>query len=116
DGFCGFILLGPILLSSHVTAIAAVSFGAGKMKTVVYVTISIIIWTATLAVLAYFGMDLLGLEEVQYLDKYLKLIKGHKRRFFIYSGKNTFSSLMIPTVSISTPSTSEVFTPGPSSP
>lgn len=70
-GFYGFILLGPILLSSHVTAIAAVSFGASKMKTVVYVTASIMIWTVTLAVLAYFGMDLLGLEDVQFLNGYL---------------------------------------------
>lgn len=70
-GFYGFILLGPILLSSHVTAIAAVSFGAPKMKTIVYVTASIIIWTVILAVLAYIGMDLLGLEDVQLLKKYL---------------------------------------------
>lgn len=62
-GFHGFVLLGPILLSSHVSAIAAVSFGATKTKTVVYVTLSVILWTLPLAILAYFGVDFLGIDE-----------------------------------------------------
>lgn len=70
-GFYGFVLFGPILLSSHVAAIAAVSFGATKTKTVLYITLSLIIWTVQLAILAYFGMDLLGLEDVRFLDRFL---------------------------------------------
>ncbi|MCD2137422.1 small multi-drug export protein [Salinicoccus halitifaciens] len=70
-GFYGFVFLGPILLSSHVAAIAAVSFGATKTKTVAYVTLSLILWTLPLAILAHYGTDLLGLEDMQFLQSYL---------------------------------------------
>lgn len=70
-GFHGFVLLGPILLSSHVSAIAAVSFGATRVKTIAYVTLSLIIWTLPLAILANYGVDFLGLEDMQFLRRYL---------------------------------------------
>ncbi|CAM4281091.1 small multi-drug export protein [Lacicoccus alkaliphilus] len=70
-GFHGFVLLGPILLSSHVSAIAAVSFGATRAKTIAYVTLSLIIWTLPLAILANYGVDFLGLEDMQFLRRYL---------------------------------------------
>lgn len=70
-GFHGFIFLGPFLLSSHITIIAAVAFGATKTRAVVYVTLSMIGWSVLLSSLAYFGMDFLGLEDVQFLQQYL---------------------------------------------
>lgn len=70
-GFYGFILFGPVIIGTHISAIAAISFGATKTNTMVYITLSMLAWTIVLSALAYFGVDFLGLEDMQFLQQYL---------------------------------------------
>lgn len=70
-GFYGFILLGPVVIGTHISAIAAISFGASKTKSMFYITLSMLAWSVALSVLAYYGVDFLNLEDMQFLQEYL---------------------------------------------
>lgn len=70
-GFYGFILAGPTLIGTHLSAIAALSFGASKTKTMTYITLSMIVWAVALSILANYGIDFLNLEDMQFLQEYL---------------------------------------------
>lgn len=70
-GFYGFILLGPVVIGTHISAIAAISFGATKTKSMVYITLSMLVWSVALSVLAHYGVDFLNLEDMQFLQEYL---------------------------------------------
>lgn len=62
-GLPGLAMFGPLLVGSHLTALASMSFGGAKKSTFLWVSASIIIWSIVFTVLLYFGIDLLGLKD-----------------------------------------------------
>jgi len=62
-GLPGLALFGPLLVGSHLTALASMSFGGAKKSTFFWVSASIIIWSIVFTILLYFGIDFLGLED-----------------------------------------------------
>jgi Ca2+/H+ antiporter, TMEM165/GDT1 family len=62
-GLPGLAMFGPLLVGSHLTALASMSFGGAKKSTFLWVSASIIIWSIVFTVLLYFGIDFLGLED-----------------------------------------------------
>ncbi|TCT23406.1 putative small multi-drug export protein [Melghiribacillus thermohalophilus] len=62
-GLPGLALLGPLVVGSHLTALASMSFGGAKKKTFVWITASITLWSITFTVLLYNGVDFLGLKD-----------------------------------------------------
>ncbi|MFP7298302.1 small multi-drug export protein [Neobacillus niacini] len=61
-GLPGLAMFGPLLVGSHLTALASMSFGGAKKSTFLWISVSIIIWSIVFTVLLYFGIDFLGLE------------------------------------------------------
>ncbi|MFC5465023.1 small multi-drug export protein [Lederbergia graminis] len=62
-GLPGLAMLGPLLVGSHLTAIASMSFGGNKKRTFAWVSASITIWSIVFTVLLLSGVDLMGLED-----------------------------------------------------
>ncbi|WP_228550223.1 small multi-drug export protein [Salinibacillus xinjiangensis] len=62
-GLPGLAILGPLIVGSHLTAMASMTFGGTKMKTFYWVSASITIWSIVFTVLLYYGVDFLGLED-----------------------------------------------------
>lgn len=62
-GLPGLALLGPLLVGSHLTALASMSFGGSKKGTFLWVSASITVWSIVFTVLLFLGIDFLGLKD-----------------------------------------------------
>lgn len=62
-GLPGLAMLGPLLVGSHLTALASMSFGGTKKTTFLWMSASITIWSIVFTVLIFLGVDFLGLED-----------------------------------------------------
>lgn len=56
-GMPGLALLGPILIGTHIAAFIGLLFGASKMNTTIWMTISIALWTLILGIATTMGFD-----------------------------------------------------------
>ncbi len=56
-GLPGLALISPILIGSHLGAILAMGFGGTKKLVLLWMTISIVLWTLITGIAAYFGFD-----------------------------------------------------------
>lgn len=56
-GLPGMILLGPILIGTHVAAFIALVLGGSKQQTTIWSTISIVAWAILFAVVTALGFD-----------------------------------------------------------
>jgi Ca2+/H+ antiporter, TMEM165/GDT1 family len=61
-GLPGLAMLGPLLVGSHLTALASMTFGGTKKATFAWVSTSITVWSIVFTVLLFLGVDFLGLE------------------------------------------------------
>lgn len=57
-GLPGMSLLGPLLIGSHIAVFIAILFGAKKAGAMVWMTVSLAIWTIALTVASVYGFDL----------------------------------------------------------
>lgn len=62
-GLPGLAMLGPLLVGSHLTALASMSFGGTKRTTLLWMSASITTWSIVFTVLIFLGVDFLGLED-----------------------------------------------------
>lgn len=62
-GLPGLAMLGPLLVGSHLTALASMSFGGTRKKTFLWMSASITTWSIVFTVLLFLGVDFLGLED-----------------------------------------------------
>lgn len=62
-GLPGLAMLGPLLVGSHLTALASMSFGGTKKKTFLWMSASITSWSIVFTILLFYGVDFLGLED-----------------------------------------------------
>lgn len=58
-GLPGLSLLGPLLIGSHIAVFIGLLLGAKKQTTLLWMAISLILWTVVITILSYFGIDLL---------------------------------------------------------
>lgn len=56
-GMPGLALLGPILIGTHIAAFVGLLFGASKMNTTIWLTISIALWTMIFGSATIMGVD-----------------------------------------------------------
>ncbi|WP_277587020.1 small multi-drug export protein [Psychrobacillus antarcticus] len=56
-GLPGMLMLGPILIGTHVAAFIAMTLGASKVKTMLWSTISISAWAIIFGVVTSLGFD-----------------------------------------------------------
>lgn len=56
-GLPGMLMLGPILIGTHVAAFIGMALGASKVKTMLWSTISISAWAIIFGVVTSFGFD-----------------------------------------------------------
>ena len=56
-GMPGLALLGPILIGTHIAAFIGLLFGAGKVNTTIWMTISIALWTLVFGIATAMGFD-----------------------------------------------------------
>ncbi len=56
-GLPGLIMLGPILIGSHITAFIGMTLGATKQKTLIWSTFSIGAWSLALGISTALGFD-----------------------------------------------------------
>ena len=56
-GMPGLAMLGPILVGTHIAAFIGLLFGATKLNTTIWMTISIAVWTLTFGILTAMGFD-----------------------------------------------------------
>ncbi|WP_432353039.1 small multi-drug export protein [Sporosarcina sp. A2] len=54
-GVAGLSLAGPILIGTHIAAFFALLFGASKRKTILWMTVSIALWSIIFGVLTAMG-------------------------------------------------------------
>lgn len=59
-GLPGLALIGTAFVGSHLASFLGISFGGSKKSTLFWMTISLLLWGSLMAVLAYFGSDLLS--------------------------------------------------------
>lgn len=59
-GMPGLALLGPLLIGSHIAVFIGILFGAKKSWALLWMTISLALWTALITVLSMYGIDLIG--------------------------------------------------------
>lgn len=57
-GMPGLALLGPILIGTHIAAFIGLLFGASKVNTTIWMTISIALWTLVFGIATAMGFDL----------------------------------------------------------
>ena len=62
-GLPGLAMLGPLLVGSHLTALASMSLGGSKQGTFLWVSASITVWSIVFTVLLFLGVDFLGLQD-----------------------------------------------------
>jgi len=67
-GLPGLAMIGPLLVGSHLTALASMTFGGTKQKTFIWVSISITTWSIVFTVLLFLGIDFLGLEDRGFIN------------------------------------------------
>lgn len=58
-GLPGLSLLGPLLIGSHIAVFIGLLFGAKKQMTLLWMTISLILWTIVITILSFLGIDFL---------------------------------------------------------
>ncbi|MEK3734174.1 small multi-drug export protein [Paenibacillus sp. FSL M8-0334] len=58
-GLPGLSLLGPLLIGSHIAVFIGLVFGAKKHVTLLWMTVSLVIWTVIITLLSVFGIDLI---------------------------------------------------------
>lgn len=58
-GLPGLSLLGPLLIGSHVAVLIGLVFGAKKHLILLWMTISLVIWTVIITVLSVYSIDLI---------------------------------------------------------
>lgn len=58
-GLPGLSLLGPLLIGSHIAVFIGLLFGAKKHTTLMWITISLVLWTLVITILSYYGIDFL---------------------------------------------------------
>lgn len=56
-GMPGLALLGPFLIGTHIAAFIGLLFGASKVNTTIWMTISIALWTLILGIATAMGFD-----------------------------------------------------------
>ncbi|GIN98619.1 hypothetical protein J6TS1_44890 [Siminovitchia terrae] len=56
-GLPGLALLGPILIGIHIAAFIGLTLGAAKNWTLLWTTISLLIWSIVFGVTAYYGVE-----------------------------------------------------------
>jgi len=56
-GMPGLALLGPLLIGTHIAAFIGLLFGASKVNTTIWMTISIALWTLVLGIATAMGFD-----------------------------------------------------------
>lgn len=71
-GIPGLAFIGPFFVGSHFTALMAVILGGSPKATFWWVTLSVIMWTMGISLLFQFGVDILGLEDRQFLNDFLE--------------------------------------------
>lgn len=64
-GLPGLSLLGPLLIGSHIAVFIAILFGGRKSRALLWMTISLAVWTALFAVVSVYGIDLLGIRTLR---------------------------------------------------
>ncbi len=57
-GMPGLALLGPILIGTHIAAFIGLLFGASKVNTTIWMTISIALWTLVFGIATMLGFDI----------------------------------------------------------
>lgn len=55
-GLPGLAILGPVLIGTHIAAFIGMSLGATKRWTLLWMTISLVIWSVVFGVGAYYGV------------------------------------------------------------
>ncbi|MCU6710998.1 small multi-drug export protein [Paenibacillus sp. J5C_2022] len=58
-GMPGLALLGPLLIGSHIAAFVGILFGAKKRNAVIWMTLSLIVWTAVLTIASHYGINVI---------------------------------------------------------
>ena len=61
-GLPGLAFSGPLLLGSHIAALIGLTLGAKKHLMLVWMTVSLGIWTIVIAAAAYYGLGFLGFD------------------------------------------------------
>ena len=56
-GLPGMLLLGPVLIGTHIAAFIGMTLGASKRQTTIWSVISIALWAIAFGVLTAFGFD-----------------------------------------------------------
>ncbi|MFC2949530.1 small multi-drug export protein [Virgibacillus sediminis] len=59
-GLPGLTLSGPLLIGSHIAAVAAMALGASKQDVFFWSTISLVLWTVLITAAAAYGIEWLG--------------------------------------------------------
>lgn len=67
-GLPGLALIGPLIVGSHLTAIASMTFGGTKQLTFIWTAASITVWSVVFTVLLFFGVDFLALEDRAFIN------------------------------------------------
>ncbi|MDL4842082.1 small multi-drug export protein [Aquibacillus rhizosphaerae] len=62
-GLPGLAFIGPLFVGSHLTTFFCLTSGGSKNRTTYWMIASISTWSILFAVLAFFGIDLLGFED-----------------------------------------------------
>lgn len=58
-GTPGLALLGPLLIGSHIAVFIGILLGAKRRSMLLWMTASLVLWTAIIAVLSIYGIDLI---------------------------------------------------------
>lgn len=56
-GFPGLAILGPVLIGTHIAAFLGMSLGATKKWTMLWMTISLALWSVVFGVGAFYGVE-----------------------------------------------------------
>ncbi|GAE25343.1 hypothetical protein JCM9140_1333 [Halalkalibacter wakoensis JCM 9140] len=71
-GLPGLAMIGPLFVGSHLTAFMGLTLGGSKKKTFLWVVISITTWSILFAILAHFGIDILGLDDRPFIQRFFE--------------------------------------------
>ncbi|MFD0961769.1 small multi-drug export protein [Paenibacillus chungangensis] len=58
-GMPGLALLGPLLIGSHIAAFVGILFGAKKKTAVIWMTLSLIVWTTVITIASHYGINVI---------------------------------------------------------
>ncbi|WP_174731659.1 small multi-drug export protein [Mesobacillus harenae] len=59
-GLPGLAFLGPLVIGSHIAAIVGLALGAKKRPTLLWMTISLAVWTLVFTLTSVYAIELLG--------------------------------------------------------